>query len=481
MHLTRLSLDVSCPNWHETPSLSKVVIDNDRVWAVNPAAARLGARVGMRRASITALAPDASLLERDPSRETAALDGIAMCLLQYTPELALAEQDSLLLDVGASLLAFGGPRRLCHRIRASLLHLGFHARLGMAPTAQGAWLLARHPRASRRRATQHTTLARRLAALPCSLLPLAQPHRAWLDGIGCRTLGELDALPRAGLQRRCGTDLLAALDRAHGRATELFTWIVPPALFQARLELVERIEHTHAVMFVAQRLIHQMTGWLTARHKAVTRIELLLEHEKGRHAIAPTTVQISLAEPACHPEHLLRLLKENLGALELGAPVIAVALNTPDIVDRPPPSESLFPEPGGTAADHRRLLELLKARLGVDNVLQPTPVADHRPEAANMWSPAPVPRQRETFPPPPATRPFWLLDTPIALVMQQHRPVYGSRLRMLQGPDRIESGWWDDGKASRDYYIAECEKQCRYWIYQERSDDMRWFLHGKFA
>ena len=35
--------------------------------------------------------------------------------------------------------------------------------------------------------------------------------------------------------------------------------------------------------------------------------------------------------------------------------------------------------------DHARLLELLVARLGPENVLRPAPVADHRPEVAARW------------------------------------------------------------------------------------------------
>ena len=482
VHLTQLSLDVLCPRWSELPSQARVVLDHERVQAMTPAAADSGVRAGMRRGGVTTIAPEVVLLERDPAREVETRNDVALCLLQYTPELAYAEDDSLLLDVGASLLAFGGPRGICRRIRHSLQLLGFHAQVGMAPTAQGAWLLARHPRPRHRRALQSQTLERRITRLPCSVLPAARPHHDWLEGIGCRTLGALGKLPRAGLQRRCGKDISAALDRAHGKAPELFDWVVAPVIFNARLELIERIDRTESVLFVAHRLLQQMTGWLVARHYAVARIELGLEHERGRHAIPPTLLQISLAEPAWHPEHLVRLLKEKLAQLVLIAPVIAVSLQAPDVVLRPPPSESLFPEPGNTPADHHRLLELLTARLGPEHVLQPQPLADHRPEVANGWLPAPQTKQRALPPGPPlAERPFWLLEKPIALIVQQHRPVYGSRLRVLRGPERIESGWWDGPQVSRDYFIAEADNKARYWVYQDYTQDMRWFLHGMFA
>mgnify|MGYP006949448980 CR=1 FL=1 len=76
------------------------------------------------------------------------------------------------------------------------------------------------------------TLTRRLDALPLALLPQAQARRDWLDDIGCQTLADLRALPRAGLQRRSAPDLLQALDAAYGQAPELHRWIEPPPRFE---------------------------------------------------------------------------------------------------------------------------------------------------------------------------------------------------------------------------------------------------------
>ncbi|MFD2271983.1 hypothetical protein ACFS07_14535 [Undibacterium arcticum] len=79
-------------------------------------------------------------------------------------------------------------------------------------------------------------------------------------------------------------------------------------------------------------------------------------------------------------------------------------------------------------------------------------------------------------------RPFWLLDKPIALLVRNHRPFYGSPLSMIGGPERIESGWWDGGLAMRDYFIAQGEDAACYWIYRERGrQEIQWFLHGLFA
>jgi protein ImuB len=485
VHLPLLPLETFRPRWCE-PGMH-VVIEREQVLVMTKQAADGGVRIGMRRGGVSAMAPDAAMHERDTVREQAALNDVATSMLQYTPEVTLAEEGGVLLDVTASLRAFGGRLALSRRMRRSIDDMGFTAQIGMAPTAQGAWLLACHrgdrPLSRRRRVVRIESMIRRLDALSFILLFAARPYRDWLDGIGCRTLGDLRKLPRAGLQRRCSQDLLEALDRAYGDAPELFNWIEAPQAFSARLELPDRIDHAEAVLFAARRLILQMVGWLVAQQMAVSRLVLFLEHERGRTAVEPTSVEIALAEATWHEDHLVRLLKERLGRIELTAPVIAIRLEAAQLSAMMPPTESLFPEPGGTPADYHRLLELLTARLGHDSVLVPAPEADHRPEISNQWKPAAlVERMPPTPEVGPTRRPFWLLEKPVALLVRDHRPFYGSPLQLINGPERIEAGWWDSDFAMRDYFIAQGAESACYWVYRERvGDEARWFLHGLFA
>ncbi|RJF98428.1 Y-family DNA polymerase [Noviherbaspirillum saxi] len=483
LHLPLLPLEAIRPRW-SLPG-EHVIVERERVIAASPQAHRGGICIGMRRAGAQAMCPSATLHERDHLREREVLDGITLALLQYTPEVALGERGSLLLDVTASLRAFGGRRALCRLVRHSVGILGLTPQLGMAPTAQGAWLLACRERKelpAHRRVVCMESMTRRLDTLPCTLLPQTWPYLEWLDGIGCRSFADLRKLPRAGLQRRCDKSVLDALDRAYGQAPELFDWIQAPKSFSAKLELPDRIEHAEAVLFAAHRLLLQLTGWLVTQQLAVSRFVLQLEHERGRAAIPPTPIEIALAEPAWHEEHLTRLLKERLGRIELAAPVIAVRLEIARVTAMLPPTESLFPEPGSIPMDYHRLLELLTARLGEQNVLAPAPRADHRPEICNGWVPTAAPSPPSTAVTHLADRPFWLLLQPVELMVREDRPFYGSPLRLVKGPERIECGWWDGGLIMRDYFIAQGETSTLYWIYQERhGDEICWYLQGLFA
>jgi protein ImuB len=487
LYLPQLPLEVFCPNW--SSDSASVVLEQERVLVLSPAARAGGLQAGMRRGGALMLMPEARLHERSPEREAEALHAVAMALLQYTPLVAQAEESTLLIDIGASLRLFGGIRALCRRIRDNLRALGFSAALSCAPTARGAWLLARHGGA---RTVKMASLVRRLDRLPSGLLPPARPFAPWFEGIGCFSLADMRRLPRPGLQRRCGRPLLDILDAAYGMTPELFDWIEAPASFSARLELFDRVENADALLFGAHRLLLQLTGWLCARQLAVERITLQLEHERGRVARAPTAIEIVLAEPTWRDEHLVRLLKERLGKLELEAPVIGLCLEAAQVQQMAAPSDSLFPEPGGSEQDQLRMLELLVARLGPENVLQAAPQADYRPELANVW--VPVQKQiraaaREAQMPPDVLslpRPSWLLAKPIALLMRNHRPFYGSPLKMASTPERIEAGWWSEPQ-TRDYFIAEGQDHAHYWVYRERivgagqDSEPRWFLHGLFG
>ncbi|MBS7766634.1 DNA polymerase Y family protein, partial [Klebsiella pneumoniae] len=133
--------------------------------------------------------------------------------------------------------------------------------------------------------------------------------------------------------------------------------------------------------------LQALAGWLTARQAGVTRFVLRLEHERQRRGapVAATPVTVSLAQPNRDPRHLSRLLQEKLDRVQFDAPVVGLMLEAETLGECLPQTETLFPEPGGGQAELGRVLDTLVARLGRDNVLQPQPVADHRPERANHW------------------------------------------------------------------------------------------------
>jgi protein ImuB len=483
VHLPKLSLEVFRPKWSSELTHGSAVLEKDKVVIADNAARTAGVRLGMKRGGVLTLSPETEMHERDAGREAAAQREVGVALMRFSPEVALLDEATVVVEVGASLRLFGGLLALCREAKAVLATLGFTARVSAAPTGQGAWLLAKY---GNRRVLKLASLEHRLSMLPMMVVPEVRPFGEWFSGLGCETIADVRRLPRAGLQRRCGEHLLDSLDRAFGTAPELFDWLELPPTFSARIEMPDRLEHADGAVFGAHRLIVQLCGWLCAKQLAVTAIKLLLEHERGRDAIEPTTIDIALGEPTWKEEHLVRLLKERLHRIELTAPVIALRLDASKVESAAPASDTLFPEPGGSKEDHARLLELLVARLGEENVLRPAPTADHRPEVANRWVPVTHKAKQEALP-QGLPRPTWMLDNPVRLLMRKHRPFYGSPLRLVSPGERIESGWFDGELVTRDYFVAQAEDQSCFWIYRERvssrdaEEEQRWFLHGLFG
>ena len=54
-------------------------------------------------------------------------------------------------------------------------------------------------------------------------------------------------------------------------------------------------------------------------------------------------------------------------------------------------------------------------------------------------------------------------------------------LELLEGPERIETGWWDGDDVERDYFVARNPAGSLLWIYRERRVPAMWYLHGLFS
>ncbi|HMN82609.1 MAG TPA: DNA polymerase Y family protein [Burkholderiaceae bacterium] len=459
------------------------VCDARQVLLANRSARDAGVRAGQKRATALALAPDLLIRERQAAGEHDALTQVASWALQFTPSVSLTE-GGLLMEVEPSLRMFGGLPQLLQRLRGGLAELGFVTRIAHAPTATGAWLLARHQDGSG--AGDEAGLAARLAGLPVWLLQGAQPHLPALQAIGLTTVRDLTALPRAGLARRFGKELLNELDRAFGRQPDPRAWFEAPAEFHVRLELLAQVEQAEALLFAARRLLQQLTGWLAARGRAASAFELRAEHDER----PATSLSLHTAEPTRDAGRLTGLLREKLAVTTLPAPVLALSLHNTVSVALADANSELFPVPASAGESLGRLIERLQARLGREQVQRLRLAEDHRPEAAyrieriDAVEPLP-PRMAQPLTSGALPRPLWLLQSPVALDERNSQPWWRGPLSLLAGPERIESGWWDGGLVQRDYFVAEDAHHVLYWIFRERlsaaGSRQGWYLQGRFG
>jgi protein ImuB len=467
VHLPLLSLESFAALLADQQAQAPVaLVAQHRIVAANAAAQARGVVPGIKRATALALVADLQLGAADEARDEQALCRVAHALLAYTPAVVLAPPDTVVIELQASLRCFGGTARLWQRLADTLSALGHQVQRAHAPSALAAELLARccddpaPPAALTRAALRPAVdvawddLPRRLAGLPAAWLARDATALAQLEAMGLRTLADLKRQPRAGLARRFGTGMLAALDQAWGLAPDPRQPIEPALEFHSQVELWARADHADALLGGAQVLLDRLLAWAQARHARVQSFRLVLHHEsrlrENSHGAAGahvSAIEITLGEPTGDARHLRAVLRERLAREALAAPVLSLGLACDAPVLGPPPNGELFPSQAGQREGLLRLVERLQARLGHDAVQHPVMQPDHRPERATALQPfGAAPAARTPAPAARMTRPAWLLPEPQALSLRQSSPWWEGRvLHLLSGPERIESGWWDDG------------------------------------
>src|SRR5262245_19274997 len=477
LHFPSLALDVRTRGASEPGPLviASSAEANAVAMACSPAAQRRGVQAGMALAAACALDSRLNILARDTAAEQAALEHVAAWAGQYTPMASLAPPADVLLEVAGSLNLFGGLTRLCESIERGVAELGYSARVACAPTPLAAQWFARAGHAAKIR--HHDALRHALERLPVVVLDLSSQVAVLLEDVGVRTVGDVLRLPRDGAARRFGQRLIDDLDRALDRRRDARRPYAPPRRFMAALALPAPVHEAEALIFAARRLIAELCGLLAAGGNGVQQLRLTLSHEDHEDT---THLVLNLVAASRDPEHLVNVLRERLGRLQLAGPTTTIALASDSLVPLPARSLSFLPAPEDHSETVSRLIERLRGRLGDAAVKGIGLAADHRPERA--WR-AGEPG-RDTVPDEAtrrAPRPLWLLAVPLRLAASADTPCYEGPLTLLAGPERIESGWWDGADVTRDYFVARTPAQSLLWIYRERRDLGAWYLHGFFA
>jgi len=189
-----------------------------------------------------------------------------------------------------------------------------------------------------------------------------------------------------------------------------------------------------------------------------------------------------LIEPTHEHDRLLRLLCDRVERIVLPVPAIGVSLRTGLLQPMTLRAAGLF-EPVAMESSAQQLVERLRGRFGSMAVFGVGLAAEHRPE--NAWTKlVDPPAARAGRPAGPSIRgcdrPLWLLPQPLPLAGDAACNYYRGKLELCTGPERIETGWWDDHDIARDYYAAVSSHGQKLWIYRDRLT-RHWHLHGLFG
>lgn len=432
--------------------------------AVNAAAAQGGLRPGMRLTAALALLPEFHRVEHDARAEPRWQRFLASWAYRHSSLVSAQWPGCIVLEVRASFRLFGPWPVLQQRLREELQALGFQHRIALAPTARAAHVLA--GLRDGLTVTDRDAMQAMLDRVPVRRAQLPDDGGQRLRQMGITDLRALRALPRDGLRRRFGLPLLEHLDRLYGQVEDPLAWYAPPDHFDSRVELGYEVENHMALLFPLRRLIGDLCTCLSIRDGGVQRFVLRLEHEAGH-----TDVEVGLLAAERDATLLFELTRNRLERASIDRPVVAVRLLARELPAFVPASRDLFDIRTQQQLPWPQLRERLRARLGDASVYRVAPAGDPRPERAWQRVDGDGPTIAEAPRRPP--RPAWLLPVPV--------PLRDPRARIVSGPERLESGWWDGQEARRDYYVLETTRGQRAWAFAAPGQQGDWMLHGWFA
>lgn len=433
-------------------------------------ALRAGIHPGLALNAALVLAPALQVTERNEAGEQAALTRLAETAYQFTPTVSIEAPESLLLEVEGTAHLFGGPHGIRIRARDTFRIAGYNPAVALAPTPRAALWLARARQEIT--VTRHEELRSVLGRLPVRAMDWEPVHKDAFARLGIDRLVDLFRLPREGLAHRFGQELLETLDRATGVLPDpRDTWVTPKRVRLSREMPGELIQMAHITPYI-ENMVAELVKNLRRHDAGVDRIKILFKHFQQ----APTAVTVGSATAHRDEGRWNALIQNKLSNQVLPAPVLDVQLLTGRFLRYTAESQDLLGISQAPRDGLSQLVDMLRSRLGRTAVFGVSVTPDARPEQA--W--------RNTEPGEMGTgaavldpRPIHVLSTPVPLPCSQDRPRYeGASLSLIDGPERIDGGWWSDEAWIRDYYEAVSTRGERLWIFHQQK---QWFLHGLFS
>lgn len=487
IHLPQLPLEVFSRGtaYPEPPCAIVEGLAAQHVGLCNTSAIKHGIQSGMKLSAARVLVADLRTHARDLAVETKALQGIAIWAGQFSSLISLSPPQSVLLEVQGSLVLFRSLESLIKQISEGIKVLGYTGLITVAPTPLASLVFAKaqvgaltSSRADTRADIKSNTVATDLSMLQQELGRLSLKHLAFdgkvyqaLMGMGVNTVADCLRLPRDGLARRFGPKILTRLDRLTGSLPDPQIPFSAPAQFLSCIELPSEVEEVEALLFALHRLFLELGGFLQSRNAGIQQFDIYLKHQDFE-----TRLSLTQIDSGRNIEKMQMLLRERMERLQLRAPVLEISLQVDTVYELAEISDDLFGDEEDKRGLHE-LLERLRARLGEDSIQSVYQVAEHRPERAWRYGkPGEIDKSiRRGF------RPLWLLSEPVRLQQRHGRPFLHGKLHLEPERERIESGWWDGGDVQRDYFIAQDQRQSRFWIFRDLGDKAgNWYLHGIF-
>ncbi len=453
-----------------------------RILSTNLNANERGIKQGMTLHTALCLEPALTCVAHNEQLVHEQLLSLAEWAYHYSASITPFFPDGLLLEVGSMRRLFGGLRSLWKTLSEDLSSQDFHHQMATGFTPLAARILACSNQGSPDENPED--LARALGGTPLHHCFLPEGCAEKLNRVGINQLRQVLDIPRYELGKRFGHSLCLHLSRILGEIGDPQHLFKPPERFHRKLAFCHDITDKSGLLFPLNRLFSELEIFLRQRQLCTDQVELTLVHRQTSpdQVLPDLVITIRSATAQSQKGELLQLALLRLDTIHLNSPVTRILLHADRLFEVSNNQKDLF-STEQSGRDKMQLVSRLQARLGNDKVSRLIVREDHQPEKAGYISTC-FPRKPNTKSANSATshawnrptttgvqRPLLLCDPPCLL---KHPPA-----QILQGPERIATGWWTPDKMIRDYYIARFGSGNIAWIYQDCKGE--WFIHGWFS
>ncbi len=466
LHFPHLHLDTLFKNaGSKTEAEQPLVIlhgKQNQIVQFNQAAANLGINSNMGLGTAAALSQELQVIPYQYELEEKKLQEIAEHLYLVTSDISFFSPNGLLLRIHNMLSLYGGLQAYWILLKKQLhyFNISYHYATGQSPFA--ARMFAR---TARDMITEDSQQLQK-ALLQCQLTDSELPEKTILTlrRVGIHQLSDLLALSLKDIAKRFDIDLVTYLGRLTGEFHHPMTYFHPKSTFHQYIELLYEISHTDTLIRPIHQLLNALEHFLKVRDLLTQKIVFkFIQRDTD-----PLELEVGSAQGEYQAKKWSALTQLRLENLSLEAPVYGINLTTGETSIRAPEKADLFSNSQG-ALSYLQLISLLQAKLGQSAVKQPMLIDDFRPEIANIFHTA---NQQSTFSASylQALRPAFLLPSPQPL---------REKAAIVNGPERISTGWWDNQLITRDYFIAHTYQGQWLWLF--KTTEGKWFVHGVFS
>ncbi|WED23274.1 DNA polymerase Y family protein [Vibrio sp. JC009] len=458
LHFPRLQLDTLFSDIREVPLC---IMDKHTIIQVNDIAEKAGIKTGMGLGSAASLCNNLQVHPYKAGVEESKLKEIAHWLYLVTSDISLFPPDGLLLKVSNMLTLYDGLESYWRSLKKQLdeLNLNYHYSTAFSPLA--ARLLAK--------AGEHCIsdsrnwLEQKLLTYPVQATELPGKQIEKLNRVGIRHLKDLLTIDISEVAKRFDIELVNYTGRLTGRFKHPVDFYYPPETFKRYLELLYEIENIQWLEKPLYKLFVQLESFLKLREQVAYELTLRL-HLRDK---ADQEIIFHSANGDYQADKWNKLSQLALESVKLEAPVIGMTLLASQVDQLQPDGKDFFDGQTGNRSA-LELISLLQAKLGKEAVKGIALTDDPRPEKATQLCEPMYESQNSQDRRP--LRPSLLLPKPEPLQ---------EKVTIMQGPERLSTGWWDGGGIIRDYFIAVSPGGRWVWVFRDKEGG--WFLHGFFS